>query len=403
MKELTTNFSTRYTKDEFYGGAWTYSAKLAYRPVDSLLIRATAGTSFRAPNLRENFLAGQTGFLQLTDPCVLPTSALDPLGNYIPEQDPRSAEVIANCVADPNVDPFSFTNGGNALYFMELREGGATDLAEEKSESMSAGFTWEQPFFTAFDFVLGATYYDIDIKNEIIEPSGSFILADCYSDPEGDSPFCDRITRDPETSVIEIIDEGFINRDKLNARGVDINMRLDWPTQIFGKAVDIGADIALNRNIEVASRLLDGGSEEVDDFQGEIGYPQWQGRAIIRADMGDWRVTFASRYLSSVEQDPDGVDDFDDIDGNSDTCLGAANGDVDCRDVGFGGHYFTQDASVYYFGDTWTLGAGVRNISNRRPPFLDPTESPTGTNAPYGSGYDVFGRTAFVNVVYNWD
>jgi outer membrane receptor protein involved in Fe transport len=58
---------------------------------------------------------------------------------------------------------------------------------------------------------------------------------------------------------------------------------------------------------------------------------------------------------------------------------------------------------MYYLGDTWTVGGGLRNVFNAAPPFFDPTESPTGTNASYGSGYDLFGRTAFVNVVYKWD
>lgn len=403
VEELTANFSTRHTKDEFYGGAWTYSAKLAYRPVDSLLLRATTGTSFRAPNLRENFLLGQTGFLRLGDPCVVPFAAVDPVDGYDPALDNRSPEVIANCVADPNVDPFTFTNGGNAAYDMEVNAGGATDIKEETSESTSLGLTWDLPFFTAFDLVFGLTYYDIQIRDEIIEPSASFIIADCYTDPEGNSPFCSRVARDPVTSEITIIDQGFINRDQLNARGVDLNMRMNWPTQVFGRAVDFSADFAFNRTLELSSKLLEGDAENLEEFQGEIGYPEWQGQVLLRADVGDFRYTWGTRYLSSVNQDRDARDDFSDIFGIADTCLGAANGDVDCRDVGFADNYFVHSVSMYYLGDTWTVGGGLRNVFNAAPPFFDPTESPTRTNASYGSGYDLFGRTAFVNVVYKWD
>ena len=66
VEELTVNLSARYTKDEFYPGSWTYSAKLAYRPNNSLLLRSTVGTSYRAPNLRENFMLGQSGFRNST-------------------------------------------------------------------------------------------------------------------------------------------------------------------------------------------------------------------------------------------------------------------------------------------------------------------------------------------------
>ena len=402
FKELTVNLSTRHTKDEFYGGAWTYSGKLAWRPVDSLLIRSTVGTSYRAPNMRENFLAGQTGFSNFTDPCVIPDGAFDLVDGYDPAADQRSPEVIANCVADPNVDPFTFDNGGIQTYSVEVSAGGATDLSEEKSDSFSAGFTWEQPFFSAFDLVFGATYYDIEIRNEIIEPSGGFILGDCYGDLQGDSPFCSRITRDPADSTLSLIDSGFINRDILTARGVDLNMRVDWPTQIFGRAVDLAADFAFNRNLEVVSKFGGVGTEEEPEaFVGEFGYPEWNGRMTFRGDVGDWRYTWSTRYLSSVEQDAEGIDDFDNVfTGNGDTCLGPENGDVNCRDIGFADNYFVSDISVFYLGDRWTLGAGMRNVFNESPPFVDGSEVGSFNNSPRGRGYDIFGRELFMNVVF---
>ncbi len=402
FKELTVNLSTRHTKDEYYGGAWTYSGKLAWRPVDSLLLRSTVGTSYRAPNLRENFLAGQTGFNNFTDPCVIPDGAFDIVDGYQPDLDQRSAEVIANCVADPNVDPFTFTNGGIQTYSVEVLAGGALDLSEEKSDSFSAGFTWEQPFFSAFDLVLGATYYDIEIRNEIIEPNGSFIIGDCYGDAQGDSPFCSRITRDPGDSTIQLLDQGFINRDILTARGVDLNMRVDWPTQIFGRAVDLGADFAFNRNLEVTSRFGGVGSdEEPDEFVGEFGYPEWNGRMTFRGDVGDWRYTWSTRYLSSVEQDEEFVDDFDNVfTGDADTCLGPENGDVNCRNIGYASNYFVSDISAFYLGDQWTLGVGLRNVFDEAPPFVDTAEVGAFNNVPRGRGYDIFGREIFINVVF---
>jgi iron complex outermembrane receptor protein len=403
MKELTVNVSTRHTKDEFYGGAWTYAGKLAYRPIDSLLIRGTVGTSYRAPNLRENFLAGQTGFQNVNDPCVIPDDAISVTGEYNPALDDREPEVIQNCINDPGVDPFTFTNNGIQVYSVEVVEGGSLDLAEEKSDSYSAGFVFDAPFWDSFDLVIGATYYDIEVRDEIIEPSVFFILDDCYNDPEFDSPFCSRITRAADSSI-DLVDEGFINRDTLKARGVDLNVRFDWPTQMFGRAVDLSGDFAFNRALELSSRIVNAQEgDEVDEFTGEFGYPDWQGRGTIRADVGNWRFTWSTRYVSSVEQDVDEIDDFDNIfTGLADTCIGPENGDVDCRDIGFADNYFTHDASVYYLGDVWTIGLGVRNVTNAAPPFVDGTEIGSFNNRPRGRGYDIFGRTAFVNLVYNW-
>ncbi len=44
FEELTLNMSTRYTDDEYYGSDTTESFKLAWRPVESLLVRGTFGT-----------------------------------------------------------------------------------------------------------------------------------------------------------------------------------------------------------------------------------------------------------------------------------------------------------------------------------------------------------------------
>jgi len=40
----------------------------------------------------------------------------------------------------------------------------------KESESFTAGFAFDQPFSDAFDMSIGATYFDIDIENTVIEP-----------------------------------------------------------------------------------------------------------------------------------------------------------------------------------------------------------------------------------------
>ena len=101
---LLVNLSGRYTEEKNFGEETTWSAKVQWRPVDQFSIRATAGTTFRAPNLREQFLAGQAGVLDDNfDPCVVPNTAVEN-GMYDPNLDTRSARVLANCIAD-GADP----------------------------------------------------------------------------------------------------------------------------------------------------------------------------------------------------------------------------------------------------------------------------------------------------------
>ncbi len=404
VEELTVNASFRSTDDEFYGTGETESFKLGWRPIDSLLIRGTFGTSFRAPNLRELFLADQSGFNNsLFDPCYIPPEAFDLIsGAYDPTLDDREPEVLANCLAN-GVDPrLAFNSGFPNFFSVEVPTGGSLTLDAEESETWSAGFAWEQPFTNAFSLSLSATYYEIEVTNTIIEPSSQFIVNDCYGSLTGLSAFCSRITRDfsdPTDPFITTIDSGFLNRDAENARGVDVNIAFDDTWTVFERPIDVGLDLTANRQLERSTLFIDDeGNEDFDTFQGEWGFPDWSGRVGLRFDYADYRFTWETRYISSVKQDTDGVDDFGTAFDISDTCLGYDFGDVLCRDYGDAENYFLHNMSFYYYGDQWTLGGGVRNVFNEKPPVVDGTEILSINNTPIGYGYDLNGRVFFLNV-----
>ena len=408
FQELTINVSTRYTDDEIYGSSNTESFKVGWRPTESLLVRATFGTSFRAPNLRELFLQAQTGFQSLFDPCFIPDAAIDDFTMvYDPALDTREAHVFANCLAN-GVDPrLAFNNGFN-VFSTEVAAGGALDLNAETSESWSAGISWDQPFTNAFDLALSATYYEIEVNQTIIEPSAQFIINDCYNSLSGNSVFCSRIARDlsdPTFPRFDIIDRGFINREQEKARGVDVNLAFDDTWTVFERPIDIALDITANRQLERSTLFINEDTLEpdIDTFQGEWGFPAWNVRTGIRLDYDDWRLTWETRYLSHVAQDVRGVDAFDNaITGFSDTCDGPPN-DVLCRDWADADNYFLHNVSLYYYGDRWTIGGGIRNALNEAPPVIDVTEPVSELNgAPTGYGYDLMGRTYFANVVFNF-
>ena len=122
---------------------------------------------------------------------------------------------------------------------------------------------------------------------------------------------------------------------------------------------------------------------------------------VIRFDYDDYRLTWETRYISSVQQDPDGVDEFGTAFDISDTCLGPPD-DVLCRDYGDTENYFLHNLSFYYYGDQWTIGGGIRNVFNDKPPVVDGTEVFSVNNTPIGYGYDLNGRVYFVNVGFNF-
>ena len=404
FEELTLNMSTRYTDDEIYGSNSTESFKLGWRPVESLLIRGTFGTSFRAPNLRELYLQAQSGFGSIFDECFNDDDSWTIGVGYNAAGDDREPQVLANCIAQ-GVDPTLAYSNGFQSFSTEVASGGALDLNAETSESWSAGFAFEQPWTNAFDLSLSATYYEIEVNQTIIEPSGQFIVNDCLNSLTGNSVFCSRITRDlsdPSNPRITLIDSGFINREAEKARGVDVNVAFNDTFTVFERPIDLTWDITANRQLERSTLFLDdNGNADIDTFQGEWGFPDWSLRSGLRFDYDDWRFTWETRYLSSVNQDPDGVDAFSSGFIASDTCFGPPD-DVLCRDYGETDNYFINHVSVYYYGDKWTLGGGIRNVFDKNPPIVDGTEVLALNNTPIGYGYDVNGRTFFLNVGVNF-
>jgi iron complex outermembrane recepter protein len=396
-KELILSLSARNTKDEFYGDNTTYSYKLGYRPIDSLLLRGSYGTSYRAPNVRENFLRDQSGFGSVFDPCPIPDSAVNPLtGGYDPSLDEREAHVLANCAA-AGVDPTTLENVGNNTFSTEIVTGGITGLDEEESESTTYGFSWQQPFSNAFDLSIGATWYEIEINNTIVEPSAQFIVNDCFGDVNGSSTFCNRITRDAD-GYLDLIDSSFLNRDNETVKGTDVNVNFAMDADMFGSSVRWTVDLVASHTKEASTLFTDDdGAINYDDASGEFGYPDWRASLQVAARIDDLRFAWNTSYIGSVEQDVDGIDEFDDISGIADTCLGGSV-DVLCRDVGYASKYMNHSFSVSYLHDDYTIRLGMRNVFDTAPPMVDSSEVLSANNAPIGSGYDLQGRTVFLNV-----
>ena len=402
-EELTVNLSGRWTEEQFYGAAWTYSAKVGYRPVDWLLLRGTAGTSFRAPNLREQFLRGSTGFLNVTDPCIAPDEAIDDFtGDYDPTQDNRDPTVIDNCALDGLPADFGADRNGNQIVNVEVSSGGALDLNEETSESFTYGFVVEQPIFDQFDLTFSATYYSIEVEGSIAEPTTGFIIGDCYSNnPNLSSAFCSRITRGAD-GFIDLLDTSFININSDTAKGIDFNLLYQQDFVVFdrelGATVDVTANFQEERGVTIVGS---DGTEQFDDNVGEFGLPEWNGFIRLGLTYQDFGFTWSTRYLGEVSQDEEFVDAFGNITGDpafASTCLGEAAGDVNCRDVGFADEYFRHDMSLTYDGGDWFVRGGVRNVFDEEPPLVDGNEILARRNYPVGAGYDAFGRTFFMNV-----
>ncbi len=419
VEELTLNVSGRFTDEEFYGSNGTFAIKGGWRPVPPLLFKFSYGTSFRAPNLRENFLRSQSGFLNLFDPCAVPDDAFVN-GAYDATLDQRDQFVLNNCSRegrDPTTTGID-AEGLNTLQITsgEVVSGGTFDLEPETSRSITTGFSFEESFASGFDFAFNFNYYDIKLKDSIIEPNAQFIINDCYNrEDESVSQFCDRINVSSiDRQLINGVFQGFLNLDQESVRGLDINTTFGYPVTIGNEVFDLQLNVVANKLIERSNLFTnDDGSIEQADFAGEFGFPDWTGRVTFNVDWKDFRFTWQTRYIDAVAQDPIGVDEFDDAFGNlgtgflSDTCLGDGTANVAgdgrfCRDVGFADEYFESSASVRWDNGDFRIIAGVRNLFDEAPPLVDSDEVLAISNTPIGNGYDLNGREFFGQLLYRF-
>jgi len=410
---LSVDAGVRVLDDEFFGSEAVYNVAGGWRPTDSLLLRASYGTSFRAPNLGELFQLPQSGFTTVFDPCVAPANAfvadLNNVGGppvFDPTLDTRDADVVSRCLAEGL--PQDLGGGGvAAVTQVEIFSEGNLGLDPETSTSLNLGASFEQPFFDSFDLTLGVNFYDIDVEDAVVQPGVQFTVNDCFTiEQDSRSIFCDRIDRGAD-QLIDFVGLGFINLNEEEVRGLDFNADFSHDFTAFDKPFELSLSARANHLIERRTLFIDDdGNELEDNFEGEFGFPDWTGSLRGRLAYKDFGFNWFTRYVGGQDQDEDGVDEFgndfgvdtdDDgfADTFSDTCLGPAFGDVNCRDVGFTDDYFVHNLSVTYGNrdSGFSVTFGVNNVFDNDPPEVDGSEVLSLSNVPIGAGFDVNGRT----------
>jgi iron complex outermembrane receptor protein len=436
VEELNINLSGRITDQQFYGTNYTYAIKGGWRPVAPLLFRFTYGTSFRAPNLRENFLLGQSGFGGVGDPCAVPAAAFNPgAGGYNPALDEREPFVLENCRREGR-DPTRVGideegTSTQSLANIEITTGGTFDIDPETSTSLTAGFSFEEDWASGFEAAVSFNYYDIQLRDVIIEPSAGFIIGDCFGRDDGvRSEFCDRIDVDPAgRRLISGVRAGFLNRDSEAVRGIDINATFGYPLMIGGEEFNLQLNVIANRLIERSLEERDEqGNVNRAEFQNNFGFPKWTGRATFNVGWEDFGLTYQIRYVGYMQSDGILGNPAEDIDplpftdafgrtadgvgGQriSPSCLGLAspNGVVPgegnfCRPVGFTPEWFEHTASVRWDNGDFRIIAGVTNIFDTPPPLVSPAGGVTQIgNIPLGLPFNLDGREFFAQLLYRF-
>lgn len=252
LESLTTTLATRYDKyDAVRSGAkQTYQMGLEWRPVDSLLVRGSYGTSFRAPDMHFVYAEASSGISDFTDYVACADAGWP--NNQCPRDDFK--------VEDATV-----------------QRGGTPDLKYEQGESWTAGFVWD-----AFEgFSLSADYWEVKVDDLIDDISADQLLLDeayCFRngfDPEGrtravapSEAWCNEVGRrvqrtdgvpGSESGSVTILINP-INRAETQVSGVDVNARYRLPSTALG---DWNFNFGYTNMLEYKSRAFP--TDELED------------------------------------------------------------------------------------------------------------------------------------------
>lgn len=379
VEELVFNASARAFKyDTVADSDSVWKVGMGWQIIPSVRLRATNGTSYRAPGLYELFLGDQTGFLgQIAiDPCVEWGTSTDP-------------NIRANCAAAGIPDDYDGAGQSATI----VTGGGAGVLTPETSRSFTAGLVWTPEFA---NLSASIDYFEIEVNDQIGQLGGASIVGSCFALPTFPNAFCDLFDRNGATATnpfnITTVRDSYININRQETSGYDLNVV--WEGDFaFGK---IDAEAQFTKTTEQTFLLFDTAEASgfaTDDVLGTISNPELVGNLRAGLTRGDWTYTWFVRYVDETRNRF-----FNGGTGNPNAPYrGTPNAfyDIVAEDRTYHG------LSVRYAADDWSAVLGVNNVLDTEPPTVSSGAATRFGNIPaFATQYDWFGRELFIRFSY---
>lgn len=379
VEELVVNASGRVFKyDTVADSDYVWKVGMAWQIIPSLRIRATNGTSYRAPGLYELYLGDQTGFGA--------QNAIDPCINW--DVDVTDPVVRANCAADGI--PGDYQGLGSSATI--ITGGGLGVLRPETSKAFTAGIVFTPSFA---NISASLDYFSIEVNDQISQLGAASIVASCYGLEVFPNEYCNLFTRNPagtpggEYNITEIRDS-YININRQLVRGYDLNVRWDGDFS-FGK---LEVESQFTYTMEDLVQLFDIGEESGflnDDQNGLVSRPKLVGNVRTALNRGDWTYTWSMNYVDETENFT--VDPIGPYRGNPDSVY-----DITAESRLY------HTLAVQYQADSWSAVVGLNNAFDKDPPTMSNGGGSTryGTTPAFATQYDWYGRSLFARMTYRF-
>ncbi|MBY6191549.1 TonB-dependent receptor [Microbulbifer agarilyticus] len=277
-----------------------------WSPLDSLSLRGSWGTAFRAPSLSQLGL-GRTD----ESPNLVDTIRCDAVGNVNKACEPQEYTAVFE---------------------------GNPDLGPEESESYNLGVIVN----LSDSFTASLDYYHYEIEN-IIDSDTQFVFSNFGDDPNVVVRLPSSDPNDPGEVVT--INDSFQNLGDLNTSGLDLDLRYNLDSDLGSFTLSYVMNYVLE--YEDLRPDVDGGLR-VNLTEGDYEQPEWRWTGAVDWSRGDLGARLAVNYIDSFAQDASvqqpGMSDIDSMS--------------------------TVDTTVNYFGfEKITVTLGVTNLFDEEPSF----------------------------------
>jgi iron complex outermembrane recepter protein len=345
LASLQLDAAVRYDNYQNVGNTVNPKGSIRWQPLHWAVLRASAGTGFRAPSLTDLYAA-------------------------------QATSVTSNGTRDPILCPVFNPNNPNCSFQFSTITGGNPNLTPEKSASYTLGVALEP----VRNFNIDLDVFSIFLKNQIV--FGGLGYPFILQNAQTATQYAYLINRDPVTQQIISISQTNANLFRTEVAGIDGDVKYAWDVTTQDR-IDVLAnatyfDRYLTQNADLSW------TSQIDKGLTSVG-------GVISRFKGIGTLGYERNSLFNVSMTGNYQKRYHDVPGN---ITGAQR---------YVSAYETVDAQASYIGlKNLTFTLGGKNIFDKHPPYANYAASANNFIGGYDVSYgDPRGSFVYLRVEYS--
>jgi outer membrane receptor protein involved in Fe transport len=277
-----------------------------------------------------------------------------------------------------NIEDRAF--GPGARFDTSLASGGNPNLKPEEADTRTVGLVFQPGALSGFQ--ASVDWYEIDIKGAVGQLGIQALVDECFDFPSSDT--CNLVHRDPNSNVIVLVENVFVNINAAKASGLDYELayRTDFGPGSLGWRF-----LATQLNENSITNL---GAAKVN-FAGDVGiqeFPDLKLTTSVTWNQGPFSAFLQARYIDSGLYDAREIEGVTISDNSVDSVLY-----MDAR-ISYG-----QDLAS---GSRWGVFGSVTNLFDEEPPIVPGFSSFSGQASQVNAAiHDILGRRYTIGFTYD--